>query len=97
MGTGVEGLCQCAAQAGRFYRRPEPQAPTYVQEGDEVQAGRTIGLIEVMKTFTPIRYEPGNHLPNPARIVRFFVDDGGDVEEGQALVEVQPLEAERGT
>ncbi len=39
---------------GTFYRKPAPGEPAFKSEGDTVAAGDTIGLIEVMKTFTPI-------------------------------------------
>ena len=43
-----------------------------------------------MKTFTHITYQPGRGLPSSARIKAFLVADGGDVEEGAALVELDP-------
>ena len=39
---------------GTFYRRPSPNQPPFKEEGDAVAAGDTIGLIEVMKTFSPV-------------------------------------------
>lgn len=83
------GLVLTASQAGRFYRRSSPDAPVFAETGDEIQAGRTVGLLEVMKTFNPVKYQPGGALPERARIVRFLVDDSSDVEEGQALIEVE--------
>ena len=35
---------------GVFYRRPAPEKPLYVEEGQEIKKGDTIGLIEVMKS-----------------------------------------------
>ena len=43
-----------AQMPGTFYRRPDPESDPYVDEGDEVSAGDTIGLIEVMKNFNEI-------------------------------------------
>ncbi|NLE61851.1 MAG: hypothetical protein GX616_26145, partial [Planctomycetes bacterium] len=34
---------------GVFYRAPSPDAPNFVEVGDIVEAGQTIGLIEAMK------------------------------------------------
>lgn len=77
-----------APQAGRFWRRPEPKAPPYVQDGDELTEGRTLGLLEVMKTFNPVKYAAGGHLPARARVRRFLAADGGEVAEGQPLLEL---------
>jgi acetyl-CoA carboxylase biotin carboxyl carrier protein len=34
-----------ALMPGTFYRRPDPESDLYVEEGDQVSAGDTIGLI----------------------------------------------------
>jgi biotin carboxyl carrier protein len=84
------GLVVRAPQAGRFYRRSSPDSPMFAEVGDTVQVGRTLGLLEVMKTFNPVKYSAAGALPDSAQIVRFLVDDASDVEEGQALLEVAP-------
>lgn len=82
----ADGLVFCAPQAGRFYRRSDPDSPLYVETGDVLSPGKTIGLLEVMKTFNPVRYQPQSGLPDEAKIIRFLVEDSTDIEEGQALV-----------
>jgi acetyl-CoA carboxylase biotin carboxyl carrier protein len=37
-----------------FYPRPEPGAPPFVEAGSRVEAGATVGLIEVMKVFNAV-------------------------------------------
>jgi len=37
-----------------FYTRPDPGSPPYVSVGGFVKKGDTIGLLEIMKTFTAI-------------------------------------------
>ncbi|MCH2102130.1 MAG: hypothetical protein MK209_09435 [Planctomycetes bacterium] len=88
----VNGLVITAPQDGRFYRRSAPGEPVFAEPGEDLQVGRTVGLLEVMKTFNPVKYQPGATLPNHARLVRFLVDDASDVEEGQALIEVESTE-----
>jgi len=78
-------------QAGRFYRNPDPDSPAFVEEGCEIGVGRTVGLLEVMKTFNPVKYQSENGLPGKARVVRFLVEDSSDVDEGQALMEVEAI------
>lgn len=67
---------------GIFYRRPAPDQPPFKNEGDAVAVGDTLGLIEVMKTFTPVVAEEAG------RLVRFVVDNEEPIMAGQALAEI---------
>jgi acetyl-CoA carboxylase biotin carboxyl carrier protein len=78
-----------APYSGRFWHRPTPQDPAFVEVGTVIEPGQTIGLIEVMKTFTQLTYTPGADLPQRARVTRFAVADGSEVTEGDALLEVE--------
>jgi acetyl-CoA carboxylase biotin carboxyl carrier protein len=72
-----------AQMPGTFYRRPDPESDPYVEEGDEVSAGDTIGLIEVMKNFNEITIE------EDGKISKFLVEDEEAVDAGQDLVELE--------
>jgi len=78
-----------APHSGRFWHRPSPGEPAFVGQGDIVTAGDTIGLIEVMKTFSRLDYQPGDDLPRRARIVRLLISDGDEVTEGDPLFEIE--------
>ncbi len=65
---------------GTFYRKPSPDAPPFVKEGDPVKAGDVIGLVEVMKTFNKIQSDA------TGKAVRFLVENEGAVEAGQSLL-----------
>lgn len=67
---------------GIFYRRPSPDEEPFVQEGQEVEAGRTVGLVEVMKNFNEIKAEQSG------TITRFLVEDGDEVSIGQDVIEL---------
>jgi len=84
-----------SSQSGRFYHRPAPERPPFVEPGAVIEDGVPIGLIEVMKTFAhvPYRAPAGSGLPRRARVVALLVDDGGEVCEGQPLLEVEPAPA----
>lgn len=71
--------------AGIFYRRPSPEAKHYVEPGDEVHIGDTIGLIEAMKLYNEIT----SHVHG--RVVRFLAEEEGHVEADQPLVLIEPL------
>jgi len=74
---------------GMFYHRPRPDEPAYVEIGQVVETGTTLGLVEVMKCFSAIVYGEGN-LPSRAEIVEVRADDGAEVEADQILFVVRP-------
>ena len=72
-----------AQMPGTFYRRPDPDSDFYVEEGDSVSAGDTVGLIEVMKSFHEVKAE------EDGTISKFLVDNEDAVDAGQDLVELE--------
>ena len=72
-----------AQMPGTFYRGPDPESDSYVEEGDQVSAGETVGLIEVMKSFHEVKAE------EEGTIARFLVENEEAVDAGQDLVEME--------
>lgn len=72
-----------AQMPGTFYRRPDPESESYFEEGDQVSAGDTVGLIEVMKSFHEVKAE------EEGTIARFLVENEEAVDAGQDLVELE--------
>jgi acetyl-CoA carboxylase biotin carboxyl carrier protein len=72
-----------AQMPGTFYRRPDPESDFYAEEGDQVSAGDTVGLIEVMKSFHEVKAE------EEGTIARFLVENEEAVDAGQDLVEME--------
>ncbi|MGI9049335.1 MAG: acetyl-CoA carboxylase [Rubrobacteraceae bacterium] len=68
---------------GTFYRRPDPDSDYYVEEGDEVSAGDTVGLIEVMKSFHEVKAEEGG------TVSKFLVENEDAVDAGQEVLELE--------
>ena len=68
---------------GTFYRRPAPDQPPFKGEGDAVAIGDTLGLIEVMKTFTPVIAEIAG------TVLRFMAEDEDPVMAGQKLLDIE--------
>ena len=73
-----------APMVGTFYRSPKPEAPVFVNEGDEVHIGQTVCVLEAMKLFNEITSEVDG------RIARVLAENGAPVEYGQALFLVDP-------
>ncbi|MFT7517110.1 MAG: biotin carboxyl carrier protein [Myxococcota bacterium] len=81
--------CITAPQAGRFYHRPTPDSPAFVQAGESIDAGKTIGLLEVMKTFSPVKWNPLPGNPQTTVVGDYLIADGDDVEDAQPLLDLQ--------
>jgi len=73
-----------APMVGTFYRAPKPDAPPFVNEGEVVQTGQTVCVLEAMKMFNEIPSEVAG------RIVRVLAENGAPVEYGQPLFLVDP-------
>ena len=74
----------CSPIDGIFYACPEPGAPPFVAAGSRIRAGQVIGLIEVMKTFNPIRWQPDTKTE--ALVLRAEVQDQQEVSRGHVLL-----------
>lgn len=90
-GAASGALVFRAPYSGRFWQRPAPNDPPFLSPGDALAEGQTIGLIEVMKTFTHLVYRSGGELPARAKLVRFLAADGAEVKDGAALLELARL------
>jgi len=81
-----EGLVEiCAPMAGSFWSRPSPGADVFVRPGTKVSAGDTVGLVEVMKTFSPIR------APADGEWVSGAVADGDGIDGGSVVGWLRPI------
>jgi len=69
---------------GTFYRAPAPGAEPYVKEGDTIQKGTVVCIVEAMKLMNEIESEVAG------RIVRVMAENGKPVEFGQPLFLVEP-------
>ena len=68
---------------GIFYRKPGPDKDPYVNEGDTVELGQVIGLIEIMKQFTEVRADAAGV------VLEFKVEDNGMVNPGDVIAVVE--------
>ncbi|NVB83565.1 MAG: hypothetical protein HOV81_34645 [Kofleriaceae bacterium] len=84
------GLVFRAPTSGRFYGRPTPDKPAFVSVGAEIGAGTTVCLLEVMKTFHRVTYG-GHDVPPRAKVREVLVADGADVNQGDALLALEPI------
>jgi acetyl-CoA carboxylase biotin carboxyl carrier protein len=64
---------------GTFYRSPAPGSKSFVEEGQVVQAGDTLCIIEAMKILNQIECEKSG------TVKRILVDSGQPVEYNQPM------------
>lgn len=69
-----------AGLSGTFYRAPAPGAEPYAQEGDLIEEGQTLALVEAMKMLNPVEATRGG------RIAAILVGDGEPVTPGMPLI-----------
>ncbi len=69
---------------GMFYQSPNPEAPPYATEGDEVTRGQILCIIEAMKIMNEIECDVNG------RVVRVLVDNAAPVEYNTPLFLIDP-------
>ncbi len=70
---------QKSPMVGTFYRAPGPNAPAFVEIGQQVKAGDTLCIIEAMKLMNEIEAEKSGIIKE------ILVDNGTPVEYGEPL------------
>lgn len=68
-----------AGMAGTFFRAAGPGHAPFVSEGDLVQDGQTIAILEAMKMLNPVEADVAG------RITRILVENGTSVAAGTPL------------
>lgn len=68
---------------GVFYRSPAPGQPPFVEVGDAVAAGQTIGLVEIMKQFSEIKAEVAGTISS------FASDDQSTLSPGDVVAVIE--------
>jgi len=72
-----------APMVGTFYAASAPSQPPFVSEGDTIEPGDPVGIIEAMKMMNEIEAEVGG------TVSRILVQNAEPVEYGQPLMVVQ--------
>jgi acetyl-CoA carboxylase biotin carboxyl carrier protein len=79
-----EGLVQIKSpMVGTFYRAPSPDSDPYIREGDSIQPGKILCIIEAMKLMNEIEAEI------TGKIVKMLVENARPVEYNQPLFLVE--------
>lgn len=73
-----------APLTGVFYRQPAPDAEPFVAEGDRVDVGQVLCVLEAMKLFNEIQSDYSG------TVVRILPGNGELVSQGEELFWIQP-------
>lgn len=73
-----------APLTGVFYRSPSPDADSFVNQGDRVESGSVLCILEAMKLFNEIQSDYAG------TIVRIIPQNGELVSQGEDLFWIQP-------
>jgi len=80
-----KGLSIKSPLTGTFYSTAGPGKPKFVSEGDIVEKGAKVCLVEAMKLFNEIT------APFKCKIIKFLVKDGTLVEKDTPLIAIQEI------
>lgn len=69
---------------GVFWRSPEPGAPSFVEAGQMVKIGDTLGIVEIMKLMSNVSADVSGV------VTAVHVENAGAVEFGTPLVSIKP-------
>ncbi|MDP2942449.1 MAG: acetyl-CoA carboxylase biotin carboxyl carrier protein [Candidatus Omnitrophota bacterium] len=75
-----------APMVGTFYRAPAPDAPPFVEVGNDIEPGQVICIIEAMKLMNEIKSEV------KGKIVDIVVESAQPVEFGHVLFLIEPAQ-----
>jgi acetyl-CoA carboxylase biotin carboxyl carrier protein len=73
-----------APSLGRFWRKPKPTEPPFIEIGAHVKPGDVVCIVEVMKLFTQVKAEVAG------KIISCPLTDGEMVEFDDVLFVIQP-------
>jgi oxaloacetate decarboxylase alpha subunit len=74
-----------APLVGTFYSSPGPGKPAFVKEGDIVEKGAKVCIVEAMKLFNEIS------APSRCKIVKMLAADGDAVDKDQELIGIEEV------
>jgi acetyl-CoA carboxylase biotin carboxyl carrier protein len=76
-----------APLVGTFYRASQPGAKPFAEEGNVVEVGQTVCIVEAMKLMNEVSAGEGG------KVAEILVEDGEPVEFEQVLMYLEPVEA----
>lgn len=82
-GAPVSGTTIKSPIIGVFYQTPSPSSPPFLKEGDVIEAGKTMCIIEAMKVMNEIKAD------YRLKVLKIIVENGKPITAGQDLFLVE--------
>ncbi len=80
---GATGETIKAVMAGTYYKAADENSKPFVKQGDTVQSGQTICILEAMKLFNEIQ------APFACKVLKILVENGDKVKKGDPLMIIE--------
>ncbi|MFC1501701.1 acetyl-CoA carboxylase biotin carboxyl carrier protein [Elusimicrobiota bacterium] len=84
-GSAVAGETIKSPIMGVFYRSPSPSSPAFADEGDVVNPGKTLCIVEAMKLMNEIKAD------SKMKIAKILVENGQPVTADQDLFIIEKI------
>lgn len=84
------GFAVTSFTTGIFYSSPSPDLPPFVTEGQQIEQGKVLGLIEVMKTFNHLTFQ-GTKNSDRGIIKKILVRNNQEVKLGESLFLIEDI------
>jgi len=81
----IDGEIITSPMVGTFYKSPSPDSPPFINIGDTVKEGQTLGIIEAMKIMNELEAEFS------CKIVEILAKDGQVIEYDTPLFRVKKV------
>jgi acetyl-CoA carboxylase biotin carboxyl carrier protein len=81
--AAVSGETVTSPITGILYRSPSPTSEPFITEGDIVEQGRTLCIVEAMKVMNEIKAE------YKLKVLKIFIDNGKTVNTGDVILSVE--------
>ena len=81
--AAAPGVVVTSPFVGTFYRSPSPDAPAFVDVGQQVKKGQALCIVEAMKLMNEIESEVAG------KVAEIFVANGQPVEFGEPLFRIE--------
>jgi acetyl-CoA carboxylase biotin carboxyl carrier protein len=82
----LDGHAVVSPLVGTFYRAPQPGAKPFVEEGDVVDEGQTVAIVEAMKLMNQVKADQAG------KVAKILCTDGDWVEFEQPLILLEPVD-----
>jgi len=83
-----DGVFITAPMIGTYYASAGPDEPVFVEPGDEIEVGQTIGIIEAMKIMNELAAD------RAGVVLEVLVRNAQAVEYGQPLLRIAPADGD---